>query len=341
MQEERHSGSRDSARTAGNAVTEPEWTLGPAASTHDPSILALLRGAYPTAKWDAQFFAWQFRANPAGQARIWVAEVGPRVVACYVAVPHEMIVNSERALGWRVQDVLTAPDHRGRGIYQELTRLASAFLFSERFPVNFTFPNLRSHNAFIRAGWKDAVRVPLSVRRAVAALDPLPIRAQVTPIGEFGREAERVWEEAERRVSFAVRRSSAYLNWRYAQNPRDRYVAYLVDRASDQLVLVLKVFDREDGERWSHLCDLFYTGVDPDLLDCGVRLWMNFASSVGARAMSCWAVPGSQFARVIARYDLRPVPNHGRWLVVNQNGGGEDALSSERWHLGMGDSDVY
>jgi len=305
-------------------------------------VLALYQTLYPQLGWTERTLKWQYFENPAGVARVWVGRDGDRVVSTYAAIPHRVYAHGQVSTGWRVQDVLTLPDYRGRGIYNEVSRKASAALFQPAFPLNFTFPNEQSHNGFIRTGWTAAFRLPLRTRADAATLVKRPVAAQVASISRFGERHEDVWREHRSRFRFALDRDVGYLNWRYVDHPKFHYASFELSQGADCAVLVLKHYERADGSRWSHLCDLIQTSDNIALTRSALQQWINYTVEHNCQAMSCWSVGGTGFDRLLNEYSCTATADYTRWCVVNTNApDAAGAVDEAQWYLAMGDSDVF
>jgi GNAT superfamily N-acetyltransferase len=326
-------------------MTEYSWDLLDRAEA--PALLEFYQSLYPTLGWSQEFLDWQFYDNPAGPAKVWVARDAGKIVSTYVAIPHQMYAKGSVTPGWRVQDVLTDPAYRGQGIYHQLSAAAVRFLHRPEFPLNFTFPNEQSHNAFVRTGWVAAFRLPLRTQPNARSLPRPPVAATIEACERFDADAERIWHAHRTRVDFAVDRSANYLNWRYGRNPNARYIAFKLSMDGEAL-LVLKHFTREDGSRWSHLVDVFQTAPNDALSACVFNHWLNVALEAGADSLSCWSVAGSCLEPHLVRAGFTSNPSYTRWLLLNPNvpelgaGTADDPCCREqRWHLAMGDSDVF
>jgi len=322
----------------------PSITYELSSKADDAELVELFREFYPHLGWSDAYLAWQYHENPAGPAQVWVARDGKKIVASYSAIPHKMHIMGRTAIGWRIQDVLTRPEYRGMGIYHALSEVASESIFKPEFPLNFSFPNERSHQGFMRTGWTASFRIPLRILSGVQSGHYENIPATVSPISHFDHHTDRIWSSYVSRFDFTLHRSSDYLNWRYLSNPRARYFPFRVTLDEDEIVLVLKNYEREDNSKWVHICDLFYSAGNLELLDCAMKHSINFAVELGAGSISCWCPSGSVLESALNRHQFMPEDSLNRWLVINGNVPDMDInqlCDETRWHLAMGDSDVF
>lgn len=309
-------------------------------------LLAVYREFFPPLGWSGAYLRWQYYDNPSGAAKVWVARESGRIVASYAAVPHRVYAHGRIATGWRVQNVVTLPKHRGQGLYHKLAAIAAQEIFKCAHPLNFAFPNERSKNGFIRTGWKAAFRLPLktiALRESAPSAHP----AVVTPLTRFDAESQHIWEAYRNSLGFAVERSSSYLNWRYFSNPKSTYSCFRLDSAKNAAIMIVKLYAREDGTRCAHLCDVFQSERDSALTECAFKQWNAIAAAGACREMSCWCTNASGMEPFLSRAGFTEKDGFDRWMVLNANTadlvkatvGRYDQESS--WHLVMGDSDVF
>jgi hypothetical protein len=301
---------------------------------------------YPHLGWTEDFLRWEYFENPAGPAKIWVVKSAGQIIATYVAIPHELNVHKKICLGWRIQDVLTKPEFRGLGIYHTLSKSATDYLTDPQFFLGFTFPKEKttSHNGFVRSGWTNAFRVPLYFRPNLKSLNYEPVLTKVSPLLKFDFAVEQIWKSHVSRISFALHRSADFLNWRYLANPKGKYFLFHLSFGGDEAILVLKYYNREDGTRWAHACDYFQSGTNEKLTESAVKHWINFALALGCQAMSCWSPTASTFTRILKRCGFIPREDQCWWAVIKANADIKtqvELCDENRWHLSMGDSDVF
>ena len=310
-------------------------------------IFDIYKKFFPPFGWSAKYLHWHYYENPCGKAKMWVAKENGKIVASYTAIPHRVFANGQVATGWRIQNVVTLPDHRGLGLYHRLAKIAAHELFKGEYPLNFAFPNERSKNGFIRTGWKAAFRLPLKTK----SLRELPTKAYtsavVKPLTRFDTDSERIWEAHRNSLSFSIDRSTSYLNWRYFDNPKSKYFSFRLDIGKAQAILILKIYVHENGERYSHLCDFFQSEPNSALSESAFKHWIDFSIEWSCSEMNCWCATGSSMDTILSKAGFKEKNGFDRWMLINANllalkkatTNRYDLLSS--WHLVMGDSDVY
>lgn len=280
---------------------------------------------------------WQYRENPAGPARTWLAKAGTKIAGTCSATPYRVRVKGKIKTGWRMQDLLVEPDYRGLGIHHTFSRLSHEFLMKSKYPFNFAFPNERSYPGFVRTGWQAVFRIPLWIR---ANLNGVQGKTNAVAIISFDKNTDRIWKAYVNRIDYAVERSADYLNWRYLKNPKSKYFPYVLEEGKDKLVLIMKYYDREDGNRLAHICDLFQSAPNKKLSQMAFNFALEFAVSHHCQAISGWFTRAGSLKGLLEDHEFVLQKELPRWFVINSNVPGNFTKES-RWHLSMGDSDVY
>ena len=235
---------------------------------------ALINLVQPHAPWSSEHFDWQFRASPAGHATIFAAWEGPRLIGLYCAAPAVLQLRGAVAKAARVQDVMTHPDWRGRGVLHALAEICRDWM-RERAIRGYAFPNERSQGSFLRLGWDGTLRVPWWT----SPIDAADARDESIAVScaAYDARATAIWEAAE--IDHAIRRDAAYLNWRYSK-PRSRYEKLIL---RDDTVLVLKQY-----ESTVHVCDLFAPADRAGAVADALRFARGWGARRGARRLTAW-----------------------------------------------------
>ena len=192
--------------------------------------------------------------------------------------------------------------------------------------------------------WIQALRIPLRIRENLKTSHEMEFRATVSQIDQFGRDSDSIWAEHIKKYRFGVNRTSDYLNWRYVKQPDAKYSSFKISLEKDELILVLKYYTRENGEKWAHICDLFQRGQNQQLIDSAIEYALQFAVKGNCRAISAWCFGGNCLTKSLDRNQFLLQKNLTRWLVISLNARNilkEDVSDEKKWHIAMGDSDVY
>lgn len=304
-----------------------------------PAVLALINRVQPSLPWTRAYFQWQYLDNPAGPARLWVVEAAGRPVALYAAVPRWCYqAGSGETLAWRVQDIMTHPDHRGQGWMHRLTAHGTAAVAADG-QMSYAFPReaRATLRCFLKHGWTQAARAPF---RHTTTLAGQPASAHpVHPLPRFGPAADALWHRCRPALTQGFVRDAAYLNWRFLDRPGTAYAAFGVHRAGRlQGWMVLKTFEAEAGRRSAHVCDVLVEPDAPAVLRALLAQAFSFARTHGATLLSGWFPTAHPYAALFDEAGLHADPAFTQWLVVHHP---SPPAGPEDWYLTVCDNDVY
>ncbi|HVH07950.1 MAG TPA: hypothetical protein VNE71_18300, partial [Myxococcota bacterium] len=200
-----------------------------------------------------ELFRWFSEGNPFLQGRppYYCLHDGERVVGMHGYMPLVIDVDGAERLGQMAQDDLLHASCRGKGLHKVLLDGATADAPNVAGAMWFNEVN---HRSYLKCGWTDvpgfrryvffldAARLAdeLGERRALAlavrAAGPLALsflRARVRRAGRsgvridaidrFDDRCERLYRKLAPGLGIAVRRSAAYLDWRFVAKPGGAY----------------------------------------------------------------------------------------------------------------------
>jgi GNAT superfamily N-acetyltransferase len=146
-----------------------------------PQILDLLSSSLGWVPDDqyADFYRWKHHANPFGRSPAWIATDAGRVVGLRVWLRWRFV---ERGRSWtavRAVDTATHPDHQGRGIFRRLTTSSLEVLRSQGIAHVFNTPNEQSRPGYLKMGWEQVGKLPVTVRFRSPLAAAAAVRARV------------------------------------------------------------------------------------------------------------------------------------------------------------------
>ncbi|MFV0309364.1 MAG: GNAT family N-acetyltransferase [Desertimonas sp.] len=282
-------------------------------------------------------FAWKHDLNPFGPSYGWVADDGGRVVGVRLFMRWRFRRGDATIEAVRAVDTATHPDHRGQGLFRELTMHGVEQCRSDGVGFVFNTPNDQSRPGYLSMGWRRIGRLPTSVR-------PVGPRA-VAPVVRSRVPAERWSEPLEVGVAPEVWLAAGGVR-RFPEPDRDR-----ADRT-------LRT-DVDDGFRaWRYgMLELRYRVVEDDEAALVVRLRRRGAGRelVVAESLGA-AVAADRLAVRVARdvdathvvrlggpdvrHGFMPMPGGGpvlTWRALNDHG--PPPLSN--WALTMRDIELF
>ncbi len=212
---------------------------------------------------DAGYFRWMYcdpHTSSSDRMTCWVYRAAERIEGQIGGFPVVLKVGETETPALWALDGAVSTDHRGKGVLEALLDSIG----QEREVEMATEVTPGGRRVMLRKGWVDIGTLPLFIRPldigailtkragrlggfigqaigllgrglelqalAAAARDGLALEQ----IASFDASADRIWEQASPSYPVICRRDSAYLNWRFARFPKERYrFFYLVRSASE------------------------------------------------------------------------------------------------------------
>lgn len=226
----------------------------------EQNILALHKLVFGS-EVSLEWWAWQYKQNPAGQAVIVLAESDQGIVGQYALVPRLMKIDDNVCLSSLSLDTMVHPKYRGQGMFISLTEQVYGLAAARGLHFVYGFPNENSHHGFItRLDWVDLYNgIPLWVKplklenilrkrfidnKLLASLGDkvgniamsVLYRSQrstpvcsIKEVSSFDLRFDSLWSEASRDHKIAVVRDKAYLAWRYVEKPGNDYAILIAE----------------------------------------------------------------------------------------------------------------
>jgi hypothetical protein len=245
----------------------------------------------------------------------------------------------------RAVDTATHPEYQGRGVFSRLTRAALDAL-DGRVDLVFNTPNGKSGPGYLKLGWREVGKVPVTVRVR------RPLRLLTARRGEPGEAppvaagpAAAALEDADAVAALlgrepapgglATPRTVEYLRWRYGAAPLLGYRAVAEERGAG--LALFRV--RPRGGLWESTVAEVLAGGDPATAR---RLLRRVAAAAPVDHLTLHAPAGSPLARAARRCGYLPSPA-GIRLVANPRTAGidPDPTRLDAWALSLGDLEVF
>jgi GNAT superfamily N-acetyltransferase len=291
-------------------------------------FLGLMREVYGRAM-PADEFAWFFERNPAGGPILSAAEDGERVLGVLAMSLARALVDGREELVAFAVHAVTHPAARGKGIFSrlELRNEERAAEAGASLALGFTNP-LAGPILVGKLGWRDLYRMRLWARvlrlRRPAEGGRLP--GPGGTLERFDERHEAAWRAVAPRWGNCLLRDEVYLNWRYADAPKD----YRIFESPNGYAVVSDAIQK--GVWAAVICEVVGPPREARSL---LKRCLREARGGPAVAIGVPA-PGQHFAYLSLGFVPTPMT-----LRVIGKPLGDDAALPERWHFMPGDTDFF
>lgn len=300
-------------------------------------ILDLFEKSYGHALGD-KVWAWRFRDNPAASGVIDLVWDGNILAAHYAVTAVKLQINGQDWLTGLSGTTMTHPNYRGRGLFPVLARRTYSRMAEMGMAMVWGFPNTLSHRGFIRdLNWRDIYEIPKFQLLLDAKIKFQTVRDYIVELSAFDERFDRLWERVKSSYSIISRRDYAHLQWRYIQNPSERYRVLAFVQKEDVLGYI--VFKRYQDE--FQVIDILTTEIQT-----GEELILQVASigcEESAKSVGLWLNVTHPLHHTLEKIGFRntePITYFGG-LRLHSELGGAELFDFREWYLTMGDSDVF
>jgi len=315
---------------------------------------------------------WKYLENPHGKSIVWVAEDNEKkIVGSLAFVPRKIMINSKERITLLASDGMVFPEWQYKGIFVRLLNIMFDKSWEMGAPLAIAFSGRRSVKGLIRTDWDEVSpvqelvlplrgsylfkgiirRLPFTACLMGCAGDFLlkkgrlkkllgrSLTSDVKPIDRFDNPlADTGMEILSKQPVFLVK-DSAWLNWRFIDNPTKRHRIFGAYRGSKPAGYL--VMESKDGV--SYIVDMLGANrdVQQDLLSFAIQEALR-EKSVMIQSM---ALEGDGIDRLLLDVGFKCLPKYGLLPFMIKVGPGDETIKqvvvdSTAWYLSHGDKDA-
>ena len=334
--------------------------IRPADLRADRDVLIRTLSRYLTPDSNARRFDWLYLENPAGPAKVWIAEGAQGPAGVGAAFPRRLLVEGVETSACVLGDFCIAPEHRSLGPAIQLQRACLEPIHSGRVAAAYDFPSGGMMAVYRRLGIAQSTELirlakPLRADRTVArhvrskaaarglsAVANLALRLRDVSAREDANTSVDVhagscgdeFTELARRVSagygFCLFRSAEYLNWRFCANPLAQFEILTARRDARLVGYAVIAQHGEDGS----ILDLFGE-IDERTVRCLVQRITDVMRERGAMTLSVPMTLIHPFCPMLSGMGFHPRESCPVVVVADRK-----ELAGVRWSLMAGDRDL-
>jgi len=305
----------------------------------ESQILKLFSSSFGGRELPPAYWRWRFLDNPRGRGVIQLAWDHKVLAAHFAVTCLLMSIEGQTCPAGLSGTTMTDPAYRGRGLFPVLARRTYQQMAESGMGMIWGFPNSASHRIFTGdLAWKDIYEIPSFRLRLEppkhGAADPHCVR-ELSGVDE---RFDGIWAQVRREYDILVHRDSVYLRWRYFRNPAEKYrlVAWIENDVLKGF-MVFKLYHHE-----LQVVDLLLAKADVEIGEGLMRYIIKQGPAAGAESVNLWLNPAHPLHPALERIGFRPegpVTYFGGRILNPE--WGASLYDYRRWHVTMGDSDVF
>jgi GNAT superfamily N-acetyltransferase len=202
-----------------------------ATSSDIPEIINVLRASIGEAKLPKTGEIWKYKHidNPFGASIVLLAVGSGRIIGVRAFMKWEWNLNGTRFSALRAVDTGILPEHQGKGIFKALNSVGMEMAKGRGGHFIFNTPNSKSLPANLKMGWNKMGKlkiafIPGNFRNRNFKKEDYQYRKSKNLTALDLQELLDAYNNLQsQRGKIFTPKSSAYLQWRYEQNPLQKY----------------------------------------------------------------------------------------------------------------------
>lgn len=241
-----------------------------------PAIVTLLKKSLgeTSSPKSIDYWIWKHIENPFGASMVLVAENEGQLIGVRAMMRWSWQKGNNVFISLRAVDTSTHPDHQGRGIFTVLTQKMVERAHDQDFNFIFNTPNPKSLPGYLKLGWTIVGKLTVGFSFLLSNFRSCSsFRHSVTDFSSLDDLCNRWNTHQETTQHLFTPKSSAYLKWRYFNNPVINYFVH----TTPTMFLAMYIRKRNNFTelRVAELICLDQKGEDQKIVKSLIRQWAN------------------------------------------------------------------
>jgi len=338
----------------------------------DEELLPDLHKSAGDMPFDFRYWNWLFKANPAGDGYVWLAEDGGVLVGQYAIIPTRMHVRGKPIRCAQSVAALTHPHYRRQGIFKTLARAVFEATRSGEVNLGYAFPNDPSRRGHVKhvdfrifeklTTWVRPLNIAdvlnSRIRNQVIssavgkpaqllfnALYPAHMRSdadiQIESTSRIPKEADDLFRTCSPRFQNLVIRDYEYLKWRYEDHPTHSYRIFLGYRGDILRGYCVCGSAVRKNIEIGLIMDLFLDPNDKDMATSLIGRALGYMAEQNMMLAACILTSRSPFLSQLKGLGfICPAKTFTYVIRINSDELDPSTLRHARdWHITFGDAD--
>jgi GNAT superfamily N-acetyltransferase len=279
----------------------------------DEASILKLRGLVLSGSKDMDWWVWQHKLNPAGQAIIAVAEDKDTkgIIGHHNYLPMRLKVGDSTCQMVTTADLMVHPDYRRLGIYRKLRQRLHELSRKKHLQFAYSFPNELAASIRDRLGsgtilkktplWVKSLHLNnvlfryLNINRKFITYASVigkmalkiadrsrnyQVRTQIREVKIIDERFNSLWQQASSHHMIMLVRDRAYLDWRYIKRPDADYTIYISEQEDQLLGYIVLRTTEENGLKSGWIADILTKDKkDPAAMDLIAKTVQHFKAT--------------------------------------------------------------
>jgi GNAT superfamily N-acetyltransferase len=350
---------------------EQHWMTREGNEKDMEGILSLRRIAFGEEekdKLDPAFWQWEFMKGPDGEALIYIAEDGNKIIGHFADIPRRFSVQGKVVLGTLSLDLMVHPDYWRRGIFAAMGKYGAQRVKQENGLLMTAFPiRLETIRGLRKIGWREVVKLPVlvfpirfsGIVNRYLRFPPLSLlvggaarffyfflyglkrrkgieRIEIEEIGLLDDQFDGFWQKASSLYPIMGIRNRSYLTWRYLRHPTRSYTIYRAKKSGEMKGYI--VLRKVELLNFNSAVIVDLLALDETTLTALVEKGIQRSRQEGADLLGFMVPKVHFYYEVLRGMGFLPSAKTFQFMVYPHSD--QEIFLSPEWYVSWGDTDV-
>jgi GNAT superfamily N-acetyltransferase len=326
-------------------TSDKDWSLHYYRNGDEQGILDLLTAAF--GRWPAvdisvppiDHLRWKLTSDPIAREFQYLVDAG-RIIGTRLLMSQQVLVKGRALNCTKFTDLTIDRDYQGRGIMRQLWT-ESETAARRRFKMSMVLTDSQLADFMKRRGHRRPANTLEHLKCDVSspAATRRPAGFAITRAACFDARVDELFAQVATDFDLITVRSSAYLNWRYADPRAGRSVIYVAEMDVRMLGYVVVAPSR----RRAFIADLLVLPGRADVLAALVEQAVAHCAANGLSSLRCWSVRHHPYRDVLLAACFAPVREEEGVTLLPYGDTDLDFVFEDeraRLHIVPGDTDL-
>ena len=333
-------------------------TIRGAVQTDKPAIINLLKKSLGESviPITEKLWSWKHEQNAFGNSFVLLAEENSDIIGVRAFMQWNWLWNGIIYKAIRAVDTATHPGHQGKGIFKKLTLKQIEICKEQGIHFVYNTPNEQSMPGYLKMGWEKQGRMPLKLKilrpfsmayskslnkNKFASL----LNEDVSPVQTWNTDIIDLFKkyQPQQTNQLGTNITSAYIAWRYAENPLYRY-NYFTDNKNYVLISRIKMHSFTKELR---LVDFFELNSNAGNLKIVSHIKNEIAAFCRNNKIDFISISGQQYFyyrkyfKWMGVIPVRPLGPIVTLKNLNMEDKFAELMNTSNWNYSLGDMELF
>lgn len=289
---------------------------------------------------------WKFNKKKRSMKSIvYVCEKNNKIIATFAILPIKWKIYNQELKASHSIAMIVHPDYQNKGLIKFVADKVIQKAKSKKFEFVYGYPNQKAydlHKYFF--GYEDAFDQNLYFKKLKKEINKKNFKGfNLIETKFFSKSHDKLWQDIKNEYPIILKRSSEFLNWRYAERPDHRYYIFTLYYNKKNIgYMVLKIYKEKKILR-GHIIDIFVSQKDLRYFRYLIDSANNFFIKKKCHEITMWLNGSKKLQKSLILKDFK-IKSYRKMICKFDlnNKDYKNILNPKSWYFTMGDTfEIY